>query len=554
MEVLKMPTLNKRYLSAWALGIPVVYITIAFLDAYYKTAVELIVVSLLAQCLVSLSAYFVLGRLVLKLKSRPVDAAMSSVLGGAVIAFFAGLVNMASRFPNQFDINVYILPPAELIYFAAGLLIAFPASLWALPIARRSNFRRSRFYQFVDAHLGGLVIAFLFFSVYFLLASIFNQPHFAFDDIFFDTDSKLYRMRFGTEHYQDYYDRTVHPYVLIIVRPLVWLVSLFLKGDMLYGAFIVNALTGALCVFLVWYFVREVTSNSMYALLIAGLFGASTSQIAFGSLIENYIFLAAAALVFIVLLLKDKPMYMLVIAGLTAFGITISNLAQTVIAHFMVKRNITQLIKYGLIVAVFVIPLNLLNNFIYPKAHPYLWEVSTLQYEEKNVFTPSLLRANYMARVMLLHSFISPDPLLIKEDIPFLKIWMFRAALKKAPLEIGRYKTFLGNALVVVWLVFLALGGLLYLKNFFKRDNRFPFAFILTVLFFFVLHMRYGRDLFLYSANWTYAITLFLALAWREVSGRRWFQVSLLTFVALLMVNNSRLILIMLLASFMHFR
>ncbi len=546
--------LNKRLLLAWALGILPAYSVMGFLDAYYKTGVEIFLVSLAVQSILTLFIYFLLGRLALKFELQRYDAVMLFGVGIAILSFFAGLVRMTSRFPGQFDILVYVIPAGLALFFWFGVMVAFPAALGLLALARRHHFQQTRLYAFVNANLGGLTIALLFFCVYVLLASIFNQPVFDFDDIFFDTDSALYRYRFGTEFYKDYYDRTVHPYVLIIVRPWVWMISLFLKGDMLYGAFIVTALTGALCVFLVWYFVREVTSNSLYAALIAALFGASTSQIAFGSLIENYIFLGAMALIFIVLLLKDKPMYMLVIAGLAAFGITISNIAQTVIAHFMVKRDIPQLIKYGLIIGVFIIPLNLLNNFIYPDAHPYLWEVSTLQFEEKNVFEPTLLRANYFSRVMVLHSFVSPDPLLIKEDIPFLKIWMFRDTQKKAPLAIGRYETDLGKSLVVVWLMFVALGGVLFLKNFFKHDNRFSFAFLFTILFFFALHMRYGRDLFLYSANWTYAITLFLALAWREISGKRWFQVPLFAFIILLMINNSRLILIMLISSYLHLR
>lgn len=545
---------NKRLFSAWVLAGPVGYIAIGFLDAYYTSVIEIALVSVIVHAVITLFAYFVLGRLAEKFKTHAVDASISVALAVSVIAFFANLTIMASRFPRQFDVTAYFQTPETLTGFLAGIAAALPLSVWLVSQAHRRDFRRSLFYQFMDANLGGLILAGLFFSVYFLLGSIFNQPVFRFDDIFFDTDSRLYRMRFGTEFYKDYYERTVHPYVLIIVRPWVWMVSLFLKGDMLYGAFIVTALTGALCVFLVWYFVKETTGDSLYASLIAGLFGASTSQLAFGSLIENYIFLGAAALIFIVLLLKDKPFYLLVIAGLVSFGITISNIAQTFIAHFFVRRNIRQIIVYGLIVGALVIPLNLLNNFIYPKAHPYLWEVSTLQYEEKNVFEPTLQRANFLGRVMLLHSFVSPDPLLLKEDIPFLKVWMFRAALKKAPLQIARYETLLGNALVAVWLGFVALGGFLFIKNIFKQDNGFAFAFIFTCLFFFALHMRYGRDVFLYSVNWTYAITLFLALAWREISGRRWFQFSLLGFIALLMLNNSRLILIMLWASHMHLR
>ena len=549
-----MQTLNKRLMFAWVVGILPIYVVTGFLDSYYKTGVALLFVSFVYQYLITLFIYLLLGGLIQKFQQNRVDTIFSVAIALAVVVFFIGLLKMASRFPNEFDILTYVLPSAKLLFFLIGVFTALPASSGLLYAAHKYNFEETTFYKFVDANLGGIVLALLFFSIYFLFATIFNQPAFDFDDIYFDTDSALYRYRFGTEFYKDYYDRTVHPYVLIIVRPWVWMMSLFLKGNMLYGAFIVTALTGALCVFLVWYFVREYTSNSLYASLIAALFGASTSQLTFGSLIENYIFLGAAALIFMVLLLKDQPMYLLVIAGLTSFGITISNIAQTVIAHFFVKRNIPQLIKYGLIVGAFIIPLNLLNNFIYPNAHPYLWEVSTLQFEEKNVFQPTILRANYLSRVMVMHSFVAPDPLLIKEDIPFLKVWLFRAAQKQNLLEIARYETPLSKVLVTVWLLFVALGGILFLKNLFKQDNRFSFAFIFIVLFSFVLHMRYGRDVFLYSTNWTYAITLFLALAWRELANKRWFQIPLFTFVIFQMINNSRLILFMLLSAYLHFR
>lgn len=549
-----MRTLNKRLLLAWGLGTLPAYIAIGFLSTYYKTRVETLFVSLIAQSLIALFLYFLLGRLSLKFQRQRMDTILSAALGVAVIGFFAGLVAMASRYPNVFDILAYVLPSVTAPFFIAGVTAALPMAMGLLFLVRWHNLRHTRLYKFIDANLGGIVISLLFFLAYFLLATIFNQPVFDFDDIYFDTDSALYRYRFGTEFYKDYYDRTVHPYVLIIVRPWVWMVSLFLKGDMLYGAFAVNALTGALCVFLVWYFVREYTSNSLYALLIAGLFGASTSQLAFGALIENYIFLGAAALIFMVLLLKDQPLYLLVIAGLTSFGITISNIAQTVIAHFMVKRSILQLIKYGLIVGALIIPLNLLNNVIYPDAHPYLWEISTLQFEEKNVFEPTVLRANYLSRVMIMHSFVAPDPLLFKDDIPYLKVWLFRAAQKQNLLEISRYETTLGNVLVSVWLVFVAVGGLLFLKNLYKQDNRFSFAFIFIVLFSFALHMRYGRDVFLYATNWTYAITLLLALAWREISDKRWFQIPLFAFIVFQLINNARLILFMLLSAYIHLR
>lgn len=545
---------NKRLLLAWLLGLPLGYVALGFLDSYYKTFLEILLISFVVQSLITLFIYFLLGRAALKFSNSPADAILSLAVGVSVLLFFARLVQMASGFPKLFDVSTYVLSPETLTIFTVGFAVTLPASVWTLFILRRMEFHKSRIFKFVNANLGGIGIALLFFGVYLLLSSIFNQPVFRFDDIFFDTDSKLYRQRFGTEFYQDYYQRTVHPYVLILVRPWVWMISLFIKGDLLYGAFIVTALAGALCVFLIWYFVKNSTGNRTYALLIAALFGASTSQLAFGSLIENYIFLGLTALIFMALLLKNSPSYALVLTGLAAFGVTISNIAQTVIALFMVKRNIPQVIKYGLIVGALIVPLNLLNNYIYPGAHPYLWAVDTLQFEEKNVFEPTLQRANYLGRVMLLHSFIAPEPLLLKEDLPFVKVWLFRAALKNVPLQIARYETDLGNALVLVWLVLVGAGGLLSIKNLFKHDFGFPLAFILITLFSFVLHMRYGRDVFLYSTNWTYAITLFLALAWREFSDRRWLQTGLFTFIVLLMLNNSRLILTMLWASYMHIR
>jgi len=76
----------------------------------------------------------------------------------------------------------------------------------------------------------------------------------------------------------------------------------------------------------------------------------------------------------------------------------------------------------------------------------------------------------------------------------------------------------------------------------------------LILLFNFALHLRYGKDIFLYSTNWTYAIILFLSLAWKELANKKWFQIVLLVFIALLMVNNSRLIFTMLSTSALHIK
>lgn len=549
-----MSQINKRFLFAWLLGIPFSYFILGFLSNFYTTGIEFLFVSIVIHSFVTLFGSYLISRLQSEYRSKRVDMLIYTLLAIAMAAFLIRLVTMALEFPRVFDRTIYLIEPGMLVYFFIGLAAAIPTALWISAIAEKRGFKNSQFFLFMDAHLDGLLLAAICFTVYLFIASIFNQMIFNYDDIFFDTDSKLWRTRFATESYRDYFERPVHPLVLMVVRPFVRLIALFLKGDQLYATFVLVALTGALSVFLVWYFVKNTTGSSLYATLIGALFGGSTSQIVYGSIIDTYVFLGAIALIFIILLLKEKPAYMLIITGIAAFGITISNFAQTVFAHILVKRNIKQWIIYGAIVSTLVFPLSFINNYIYPNVSPYFWDFKAIGWEEKNVFPPNLQRANYLGRVMVMTSFVAPEPLLLKEYPPILKIWMFRASIRKAPMQIGQYYGWFETSVAYLWLGFVALGGILFLKNIFKTDMRFPLTFIVTLLFYFALHLQYGKDVFLYAANWTYAIILFLALAWQEFSRKRWFQFSLLGFVGLMLANNTRLILFMLTVAFLHTR
>jgi hypothetical protein len=542
---LKLP--ERRLLIAWLAGIPLSYSVLGFLGNFYTTNIELFLLSIIFHAFISLFFYYLIGRVTRDFRSKPVEAGMSLLLFVALLIFIPAMYGMAKQFPNLFDPAAFHLEARQQLWFALGLLPAYPLFVWMLDIARKKNFKQTRFFQFVDENLNGLILSLLFFAVYLIFASIFNRPSYSRDDIFFDADGNLYRWRFATENYRDYYWRPAHPFVLIIIRPLVGVLALLFKGDWLFAAFTLNALTGALCVFLVWYFVKHATGTSHHALLISALFGASSTQLAFASIIETYIYLSAVALVFLILLLKDKPLSAMVVTGLIAFGITISNIGQTFLAHLFVKRNLKQLILYGLIAVAFVVPLSLLHNFVYPDSQPYFWDLTPLQREGHNSFPPTAQRANYLARAMALHSVVSPEPLAITDaDFPFQRTWMFRASIKKEPMRIARYASPLGEGLAIVWVGMLMLGTVFFLKNIRKQDNGYFLTFIFTILFYFALHMQYGKDVFLYATNWTYAIVLFLALAWRELAEKRWFQATLLVFILLLLVNNSQMLYAML--------
>lgn len=543
-----MPRNLVRTAAAWTAGIPVSYLLIGFLGDFYNSVLAILLVTLVCHGIAILFTHELIGRAQRSCENNKITTILTAAVFMVALIFPVFIFQTAGRFPALFNPAHFLIEQKQIAPYLLSAALTLPlmyqlrASIW------RQGYELNGFIKSARSILPGLTLAGTFFFLYLLTASIFNQPAFDVDDIFFDADGLLWRMRFATPDYRDYYWRAVHPYVLLIIRPLVGAVSFLLGRDTLAAAFGLTALTGALCVFLIWYFIKRVTGNNLYALLTATLFGGTAAQWIFSSLIETYIFLAATALIYITLLLRKSSMTALIITGAVSFGITITNFAQTVIAFIAIKMDFWKWVRYGLIVAALTIPLTVLNNIVYPDSQPYFFIPSSFEAEAGNTFTPSIGRAAAVARVMVLHSVAAPDPLVFKAEIPFLKVWMSTAD----PLTLSKYETQGGKALAYFWMGLVVLGGILFLKNLKKEDNRFALAMLGVLAFNFALHMAYGKDFFLYSANWTYALILFLALAWKPLADKRWFQVTLLLFAALLLMNNSRLILAMLEASAQH--
>ncbi|MCC6261800.1 MAG: hypothetical protein IT311_13150 [Anaerolineales bacterium] len=533
-----------RLLLAWCIAIFCSYFFgLGFLGGFYPTLPGVFLSVLIVQCLTAIFALRLLVRLDALRNAQSVDFFLCIALALGLIFFTWRMFELLSQYPQMFDAQA-LLPESGQIWSFLGSSVL---TLFCLAWLDRKKIIQNRF-AFADAYLPGAALAGIFFTIYFQTALTFNQPVFDVDDIFFDADGLLWRTRFTTETVVDYYWRSVHPFVLILIRPLVAFISFFLRGDKLTAAIALISITGALCVFLVWYFVQKNSGHSLYALLIAAIFGASAAQLVFSSLIETYIFLAVTALLFTVFLLSNAPFGLLVTTSVLSFGITLSNFVQQLIGFICVRRNFREWIKFGALAGLLILPLTFLNNFVYPKSQPYFFIPSSLNAEAENTFAPSVPRALAVARVMAMYSMVAPDPLILAEEIPFLKVWIFKAE----PMRLSEYATSLDTALAASWIVLILLGGFLFLKNFARRDNRFSLTFLLILLFNFFLHLRYGKDVFLYSTNWTYALVLLLSIAWADLAKARWFQIVLLIFVFLLLANNFRLIEVMLYTSARH--
>jgi hypothetical protein len=543
-----------RIIFAWILSAPVAYFVGGFLGNYYPSFLEIVFLAFLAQTVVGLLIYRLLGKAENLYAKNRWDFSLALILFVLLTIFVVEMFNAANRFPVLFNAGYILLESSQFVPYIIGCALALPGIIFAEKFLKQKNFQQTRLYQFINETLMGILVAAFFFAVYFIFSFTFNQPVFNVDDIFFDSDAWNWRIRLTTSAYQDFYWRAVHPFALLAFRPVVAFGSFFLKGDRLAAALFLVAFSGALCVFLAWYFVKQKTGSSLYAALIASLLGGSAAHLVYGSLLETYIFLALISIAVIVLLLKDTPLYIFIATGLLSFGITLSSFIQPSIVFALQRRNFKQWIIYGAVIAALTIPLTLLNNVAYPKSQPYFFDPASYDTEGRNTFEPTIRRATIVARVMFLHSIVAPDPLVISRELKFFKIWIVdvnRKVYRLDPdhLRVSEYETKFGRALALAWILFAGLGVFLFLKNILKEDNWFSYAFILIILFSFIFHQKFGKELFLYATNWTYAIIFFLALAWKEFADKKWFQIALLVFITLMLANNARLLFMMLGAS-----
>lgn len=532
-----------RVFGAWLFSLFFGSLLMGFLDDFYSSPVEIILLTVLLQATLGVGGYFFMGRARRVARERWFDALIQSGLFFLLIAFILWLF-AASQRVSLFPVSYFVLNDETRAVFFFTSLLALPWQAWFHIKLKFGGFynriKHTKPYAYVSANLAGLSLALAFCVLYLIFASVINDPRFDVDDIFFDADGMNWRVRLVTDNWGDFYQRSVHPFVLLLFKPPVDLIAFLLKGDKLWGAYLFTALGGAACVFLAWTFIKSATGNSAYASLIAALLGLTASHLVFGSLIESYIFLAASLILFFVLLIKDKPLPALIAAGLATIGITYTNFAQNVIALFAVRPNIKQTVRFVVSALVLLVLLTLLNNLLYPEAHPFFFVPSTLQAERQNLFPLNPLRVQALTRAFLFHNVAAPSPIFYDKDIPFIQFRFFKPEID----ELSQYDLPIQDITAWIWLALLLLAGVLFITNLRKNPHlRFSIALIGCMTLNLGLHLRYGKELFLYTPNWTYALILFLGLAWRGVHDKKWFQAVLLAFLCLLIWNNGILLL-----------
>ena len=409
---------------------------------------------------------------------------------------------------------------------------------------RKINWSRVVFISFLREHAPGMMLALFFLIVYLYLGLRFNNPNIDTVDNYFDADNSSWMRRIGMPDGHQMEMRGPHPFAYFVFRPLGWILNL-LTGNPALTAILLNTLAGGLCVFLAWVFIKNQSRDRVYAFLFAALLGISTSHLVFGSIVESYIF-SAAALIGFFLLLQTRRVSTgsLVAMSLLTFGITITNFVQNFVGFVISRPRWKDLFRFvGLVLSLGVF-LSLLHAAWYPSSKLFFLP-SDAQGEEE--FTISILRdpawrvvgrVMLLIRTILLYSVVAPPPFVFTREVggTFPRFNFFK--ISPEDFQLSSYSG-LGNVLVAAWAALMLIAGILFLRDLIHtRKTDISLAFVLCLLFNFLLHLFYGYEPFLYSPDWTYALVFFVALGLAPLAKYRWFQAGLFVFLILLAYNQ----------------
>lgn len=537
--------LQGHLLAGWLMSIPAGFLLTGYLGHFYPAWLAPVIALLMLT--ITGAASFLLIR-----HARPAYRGvrtLSLLTVSAALAFALAVVGLGLGYPNLFDRGQFLPDPALATLFWPLALLA-PASIARALQAFEEHsslarWRESRWRRLVRENLPGILLASAFFLAYVTLSHVFNRPGMDLTENFFAADNFAWISRLTSPDVTGIEMRAVHPFAYFIFRPVVRLLSLLFNGDRVAATLLLVPFTGGLCVLLTWLLVNRWTGSRDYALLVAALLGVSTSHLVFGSIVESYIFSAAVLLLFFLLLADEKtPLTALVATGAVIFGITITNFIQTFIGFILARPKLRAIFIYGLMVSAVSITLTVLHAAAYPSALMFFvpsdaaveneYSISILAQPAWRLIGRTLL----LARTILLYSLVAPQPFILTEEVGgyFPRFNFFK--LTPGTFHYSGYEG-LGQILIAAWTLLLLAAGLAFMWNLIRTRKAGPgLTLLLCILFNFALHMGYGFEPFLYSADWTYALVLFVAVSLSGFANDRWFRAALYVFIVLLMINQ----------------
>lgn len=552
------PTHSMRhYFSGFLLGIFPAYTAISFFGGVFKGRFAVVAFTLASTIVFSVVGYYLARRASQSLRDGFLRNPLNLILTLSLPVFLVGITLGALQYPAMFSLAYIQMSPQWSGMYLASAVVGGAWGLLALEQVEARGYAQSvqktKIFAFIKDNLPGVYAGTFFFLINLMIARALNHPTYSINSLIFEADAGPWMSILGYPEGHDV-NRAVHPLVLLTLRPMTSFVRLFLADKWFFAPMIVVAAMNGLSVLLGWLFVKRASQKDSYAFAFALMLGSTAAHLLFGSLTETYVFGMISLILFAVLVAADEKRFsVLVPAGLLVFGVTVTNIAQSMILLFIKKTfSFWRLVYYGVIVLTISIALTALVSVLYPGNQTFFFVPADLAFEgrfSKPIYEGPMERVvervGVVGRSIFLYGVVAPTPmesLAHKNTNPITEFETFNYRSH----EMAWYN---GAAYVplAVWLVLLASAFFHFFKNL-KSSIHTPLmlGLLASVAFNYLLHMNYGTELFLYATYWTYLLIFFTALALVDFAGRRWFEIALAVFALMLMINNGWFILVIL--------
>jgi len=401
-----------------------------------------------------------------------------------------------------------------------------------------------------------ILIFTLFFGVYLHLSLALSKTG-ALDewDILFELDPPRV-IGDMTIFIYDHYRTAVHPLYVLIINPIGILVNK-LVGSNVTTAVIINCFLGSFGVTLGFIYHWVTTKNIGDSVLLALLFGISSSQLIL-SIVPDTSSLATCSLIltyilfFLSLKNNSTPMIIWIIAGVFSLGVTTTNFLQTVICfgishqrsrkHTRFYDRVKGIFNYLLVVVCVTALLSVIQKLIYPSTVLFFLRrayIEDLSYVIFLIIQKPLIVINQLLKYFFWVNLIAPYPTVFTMSGKHLPAITFRNSTDFS---------FLGIGSSMLWFALIGTGVIALLwqpKKYKINDDYFPLyiGLSLCLLFNLVFHSFYGVgekgkiEYFLYTGNFTFLTLSIFAIHFRP-HYRRTLRTLLIITIALMGMNN----------------
>lgn len=546
----QFPLFTPHFLISFLISLNLTYGAIGFLREVLRTPFGMFLFAIITLTIGTTFGYFLVQRATQSFRTGFLSKPLNVILALSLPIFWVALIVNATQYPSMFTIEYILVPPTWMPLFLLTALTSVILSLFFIP---HTSSLISHYSPFTIHHLPGIYASSLFYLIQLILSRALNHPALDHNAVLFESDAGPWMTILASPE-SAAINRSVHPLSLILIRPLVRLVSGMMGEHYALGGMLVVSAVAAACVFMTWLFVKRATGSKTYAFLFAILLGSTATHLLFGSLTENYIFGAAALIFFFLLIQSGETRFSrLVPAGLFLFGITITNIAQGLIALFFNKFAVKRLVQYTFYVFALGVLLTQATDILYPKFQTLFFAPNDIAFEfnfvdperagvlsdPMRLSDPQSItrKLNVVSRSIFLYGVAGPTVIeAVSDKPPFPTIDLKTFDVREKTL--ASYKGF-SNLPLALWLITLFCAFVTFITGFRKSKHTPLMLGLLGALGFnFLMHLFYGTELFLYTSYWVYALVFFIALAFSNFAEKPWMQWALGSVVLTIMVNN----------------